>query len=372
MSGAPRLRVGSVRPDGTRRVKGTDGAGLLLRGEVGPEPLESAPAPRILSAEEVARLAAIMGRAPSVHNTQPWTLRTAGPALELLADPGRQLRRTDPAGREMLVSCGAALFGLRLGLRSLGCLPLPDLLPDPDQPDLVARLHVAGQAAMTRHESELLAAAYHRHTHRGTFVPGEVSPRLVDGLRTDAIAENAQLIVLPDPAQVRWLAGLVLTAARDQSASSQITAEMRDWTRPAGSSARDGVPAFARLEVPERPDAPEAASQSGLRLPPRDYGEPGLLPGAGSPPPVTAVLVTASDRPADWIMAGQALHRILLHAATRWVFASLQSQPLELPALRAELSRRLDLPGAPQMILQFGRSNTAAATPRRPVSDTLA
>lgn len=372
MSRTPRLRVGSVRPDGTRPVTGTDVAGLLLRGEVGPEPLEYAPAPRILSAEQVARLAAIMGRAPSVHNTQPWKLRATGPALELLADPSRQLRRTDPAGREMLVSCGAALFGLWLGLRSLGCLPHLDLLPDPDQPNLVARLLVTGQAAMTRHESELLAAVYHRHTHRGTFVPGEVPPRLVDGLRTDALAENAELVVLSDPSHLAWLAELVLAAAREQSASPEITAETRTWMRPAGSPARDGVPALARVDAPAWPDVPDVASQSGLRLPPRDYGEPGLLSTGGSPPPVTAMLVTASDRPADWIMAGQAMHRILLHAATRWVFASLQSQPLELAALRAELTARLDLPGAPQMILQFGRSNTAAATPRRAVPDILA
>jgi hypothetical protein len=366
-----RLRVGSLRPDGTRPVTGTDSTGLFLRGEVGPEPLESAPVPRTLSAEEVARLAAIMGRAPWVHNTQPWKLRTAGPALELLADPSRQLRRTDPAGREMLLSCGAALFGLRLGLRSLGCLPHVALLPEPDQPNLVARLDVAGEAAMTRHESELLAALYHRHTHRGTFVPGEVPPRLVDGLRTDAIAENAELIVLPAPSQVAWLVELALAAAREQSASPEITAETRNWTRPAGSSARDGVPALARADAPARPEASEIGL-SGARLPPRDYGEPGLLPAGGSPPPVTAVLVTASDRPRDWILAGQALHRILLHAATRWVFASLHSQPLELPALRAEISTGLDLTGAPQMILQFGRSNTAAATPRRAVPDILA
>lgn len=371
MTRTQRLRVGSARPDGTRPVTGTDGTGLVLRGEVGPEPLGSAPVPS-LSAEEVARLAAVMGRAPSVHNTQPWKLRAAGSALELLADPSRQLRRTDPAGREMLLSCGAALFGLRLGLRSLGCLPQLALLPDPDQPNLVARLHVAGQAAMTRHESELLAALYHRHTHRGTFVPGEVPARLVDGLRTDAIAENAELVVLADPAQVAWLTELVLAAAREQSASPEITAETRNWTRPAGSSARDGVPALARADIPARPEASEIGGPSAPRLPPRDYGEPGLLPAGGSPPPVTAVLVTGSDRPADWILAGQALHRILLHAATRWVFASLQSQPLELPAMRAEISARLDLTGAPQMILQFGRSNTAAATPRRMVADILA
>jgi hypothetical protein len=31
----------------------------------------------------------------------------------------------------MLISCGAALFGLRLAVRSLGYLPVVELLPDP-------------------------------------------------------------------------------------------------------------------------------------------------------------------------------------------------------------------------------------------------
>src|SRR6516225_3631402 len=60
-------------------------------------------------------------RAPSVHNTQPWRFRVGPEAVELWTDPRRKLR-ADPSGREMLISCGAALFGLRLAVRSLGLL----------------------------------------------------------------------------------------------------------------------------------------------------------------------------------------------------------------------------------------------------------
>lgn len=371
MSGTPKLQVGGVRPDGTRPVTGTDAAGLLWRGEIGPDPHEFSAAARTLSAAEISRLAGIAGRAPSVHNTQPWRLRAAGASIELIADPSRQLVQLDPAGREMLISCGAALFGLRLGLRSLGCLPAVAILPDENEPSLVARIRVAGQAAISRHEAELLSAVYHRHTHRGPFAPGEVPPRLIAGLRADAIAEQAELTVLSDRLQVAWLAGVVRKAAREQSASPQLAAELTTWMRPAGSPARDGVPAAARLEVQAGPAASRPPGQAGLRLPQRDFGQPGTMPDGGGPAPVTALLTTSGDEPVAWIQAGQALHRILLHAATRWVFASLQSQPLELARLRAELTHRLELPGAPQMILQLGRSNTTVPTPRRPVTEIL-
>ena len=44
-----------------------------------------------------------------MHNTQPWRFTVTEQAIELYADPGRQLLE-DPAGREMIISCGAALL----------------------------------------------------------------------------------------------------------------------------------------------------------------------------------------------------------------------------------------------------------------------
>ena len=64
-------------------------------------------------ASRAAYLIAVAGRAPSVHNTQPWRFTVSRDAIELQADVSRRLR-VDPDGREMVISCGAALYGLRL------------------------------------------------------------------------------------------------------------------------------------------------------------------------------------------------------------------------------------------------------------------
>jgi hypothetical protein len=93
----------------------------------------------------------------------------------------------------------------------------------------------------------------------------------------------------------------------------------------------------------------------------------GLLDADGPPP--AAVLLTPGDSRADWLRAGQALHRLLAHAASKWVFASLHSQPLEAAAVRALIKNRLALPGTPQMLLQLGVAHTAQATARRPPAD---
>src|SRR6266567_8877481 len=98
-----------------------------------------------MTAEQVARYVVTEAVwAPSVHNTQPWRFTvdggSASPRISLHADPERRLAVADPDGRELMISCGAALFNVRLALRSLGYIPETGVLPEPGQPTLVARV----------------------------------------------------------------------------------------------------------------------------------------------------------------------------------------------------------------------------------------
>jgi nitroreductase len=325
----------------------------------------------VLTPGQAAFLVETAGRAPSVHNTQPWQFRVQRNGLDLYADRARRLRAIDPAGREMLISCGAAVFGLRLGLRHLGYRAAVELLPDPDHPSLLARIRLDQEVPPTAADGEMLAAVPHRHTHRGPFSPEPIPPGLLVRLQHDAIAEGATLVLIDEPARGR-LRDLVAAAARWQQHNPLICDELQDWTRKRGSGARDGVPARSYIALPE--DETERPGGWDGRLALRDFDQghgEGQLEAGGPPPPATAILVTAGDTPADWLRAGQALNRVLVHAATSWVFAALNSQPMESPPLRALVRSRLGLPGVPQMLMQFGRAHTAAPTARRPVDDVI-
>jgi hypothetical protein len=159
----------------------------------------------------------------------------------------------------------------------------------------------------------------------------------------------------------RQLADIVGATGSRQDLAPLAQAEVRRWSRDADDPARDGVPARA---------FPAQADRQAGRLPQRDFDLGrglGLLDADGPPP--AALLLTPGDGRADWLRAGQALHRLLAHAASKWVFASLHSQPLEAAAVRALIKNRLALPGAPQMLLQLGVAHTAQATARRPPAD---
>jgi hypothetical protein len=92
--------------------------------------------------------------------------------------------------------------------------------------------------------------------------------------------------------------------------------------------------------------------------------------------PTVAVLTTRGDALADWLVAGQALARVLLTARAAGVSASYLNQPVEVPDLRprvADLVRDAADPGVPgrrggmpadatpQIVLRLGYTRAAAA-----------
>ena len=166
-----------------------------------------------MTAEEIARyVVAYAVWAPSVHNTQPWRFTSSGQRISLHADADRRLIVADPDGREMMISCGAALFNVRLALRSLGYIPETCVLPDPDQPTLVARVSWRQRAAADEFERRLFGCVLTRRTHRGAFDPEPLPPDTLAALRTGA-ARGLPTLSTATSARAAGVAGLLTTAA---------------------------------------------------------------------------------------------------------------------------------------------------------------
>ena len=307
--------------------------------------------------------------APSVHNTQPWQFTADAHHLSLYADAGRQLHVADPDGREMMISCGAALFTARLGLRSLGYIPETCVLPDPGQPLLVAQVSWGRGAACTGFERRLFGQVRQRRTHRGGFDLVPLPPGLLASLREGAARYGAMLRIVADDGRRAALAAAVQDAERAYRLDSERVAELARWAPAPGSARADGVPPAsypARAEHTD-PDFPgrDFACGRGWGLPP--LGATPRFRSAG----VAAVLATAHDRPADWIGAGQALQRILLTASACGAAAALHTQPLEFGWLRESIRTRISDGAYPQLVLRFGAVIQAADSVRRPPEDVL-
>jgi nitroreductase len=308
--------------------------------------------------------------APSVHNTQPWWFGTGEREISLHADVERRLHVADPDGREMMISCGAALFTARVALRYLGFVPKVQVLPDPDLPNLVARITYTGdRTAAVDYERALFTEIPRRRTHRGGFDPEPVPAALVSALRDEAAREKATLRIMADDGQRGAVAAAVQAGDYALRLDAARVREQARWSPPPGSPRRDGVPATA---YPARPDRTEPS------FPTRDFARGhgwGLPPsGVGAVPTsagVVSVLTTRADLPQDWVSAGQALQRVLLLASSCGLAAALHSQPLEVVNLRDFITTVLCDGAYPQMVVRFGTTGQVAATVRRPVEEVL-
>jgi hypothetical protein len=338
--------------------------------DVLPLPAERLAEPELLSTEEMARY--VVGAAvwaPSVHNTQPWWFTADGPEISLHADADRQLIVADPGGREMMISCGAALFTARLALRSLGYIPQTCVLPDRAQPLLVARVSWQRRAAPTGYEQRLFDQVLRRRTHRGGFDPLPLAPELLAALQEGAEQDGAMLRIVTGEGNRATLAAAVETAERALRLDSAHVRELASWASPPGSTRRDGVPPTAYPVRSERtlPHFPSRDFAHG-----RGWGRPPLssavVPRSAG---VVCLLTTTGDRPVDWVNAGQALQRVLLTSATCGVAAALHSQPFELAWLRTFIRTQLGNGSYPQLLLRLGTVIQTAVSVRRPPASVL-
>src|SRR5690349_21257002 len=80
--------------------------------------------------------------APSRHNTQPWLFEIAGDELRVYADRARMLPVADPGGRQLLMSCGAAIANLRLAAAHFGHASSVELLPTFRRDGLLGRVRL--------------------------------------------------------------------------------------------------------------------------------------------------------------------------------------------------------------------------------------
>lgn len=328
-----------------------------------------------LGADLAAFLVGAATRAPSLHNSQPWQfVHQSTGEIELWADPERALPGTDPHGREMVIGCGAALATLALGVRWVGHRPVVTRLPEPTCPTLLARVALGPKQPAAQWEQDMFYAIVDRHTHRGPFTGAPVSPLLLRRLQRLAGRAGARAHLVQGAETLRRVARCTADADLLQQRQPGLREELGEWLRPARSSRRDGI---IPVGVPPTGPGQLAARAFGAQPGPVPATAPASILKAGADkgahtahPPATVLLGTDHDDVLAWLSAGEALQTMLLHAAHHSVYASIHSQPLEVPSARARLSAVIGRQ-YPQMLLQLGHANGDPAAPRRAAAEVL-
>lgn len=317
---------------------------------------------RFPDAGTIRAVLALAGRAPSVHNSQPWRWLVGAESLHLYSDPSRQLPNTDPSGRDLILSCGAALNHCVVGLAALGWRARVARLPNPCEPEHLAAFEVSPYTANPL-DIALAAAIPRRRTDRRYYSSWPVPVGDIALMAARAARCGVTLCRVDD---VDSLHAIVAQSVRDHMTHDYLV-ELTQWSGRYASES--GVPARS-APVPDRK----------AKIPSRLFAGPALQMTPGSSPAddnaVVLALGTHTDDRLAQLRAGEATSAVLLSATSMGLSCCPVTEPLEMTDTREAV--RSDIFGDsnyPQMLLRVGwaplNADPLPATPRRELSEVV-
>ena len=267
---------------------------------------------------------ALFRRAPSAHNTQPWTIDYRDDEIVIGADPDRSLPDSDPSGRDLALGLGAFAETCLIVAADAG-LPVACDLSDPRRIRLVP---AAERYDTIFHRADIEA----RRVNRGPYEPGLLDLVVLAGLEPGIVHVRS-----------RALAGDLAEADRWMFGTPPVARELRAWLRLNPRDPRyhrDGLTDRALGLSPLEARVLSAA----LRAYPltRRLGLPALLAASGQNllryDGSVLVLTGRGDDPRD---AGRRLLRTWLRLARFGLAVHPLSQLLDCPATAARLAGRV-------------------------------
>ncbi|MET9022603.1 hypothetical protein ABZV93_21745 [Actinopolymorpha sp. NPDC004070] len=212
--------------------------------------------------------------APSADEVRPWRFGVDGDTVDVNLDAGGQSdghfagsgSGSGSGRRRVMVGVGAALFNLRVAAAALARGTTTRLLPDPGRPELLAQVRVWPGPGTEVCLAGLLLHLYRPRPGRRSYADRPIPPAIRRELERAAATEGATLSWADDGHRER------------------------PWG-PAGYGCQDGVLAGS----PYQPSYEDHWTRAVLTT--------------------SATSSTANAGPRDWLVAGQALQRVLLVAA---------------------------------------------------------
>lgn len=305
-------------------------------------------------------------RAPSLHNSQPWRWVADGSTLHIFADIGRLMSAADPLGREIILSCGAALDHFVAAMAAAGWHTAVRRFPDQYEPFHVATMDFRPAATNANAVGIVRADAIsRRRTDRRPFGPPTDWQRWEILLRQAMIPYQVMFDVVLDDARPKLAEASRLTEEIRQN-DPTYDAELSWWT---SSFVRDeGIPQSALIS------ATEAAHVDVAREFPAT-ARADEVPDEGVDRAKIVVLSTHhEDARLDVLRCGEALSSLLLECTAAGLATCTLTHMTELAPSREIVRQLTGQHGMPQVLVRIGKTPTTgsvAPTRRRPLDDVL-
>lgn len=310
--------------------------------------------------EDAVRLA---GRAPSLHNSQPWRWIAEPGGLQLFLERDR-LVATDDSGREALISCGAVLDHLRAAMAAAGWEANVEYFPNPNDHTHLASVGFTAISFVTDGDRRRADAIMCRRTDRLPFgpVPGWDSLEVL--LRRSLEDDGVLMNVLPDDERPRLAVASQLTEAL-RLYDTPYHVELDWWTSP--FEVFDGIPHSSLVSAAESDRVDVGRAFPVTHHPERRMEVP-------EDRAQIVVLSAATDTRDDILRCGEVLSAVLLECTMAGMATCSLTHITEVAASRDILAGLTGRPH-PQVLIRVGLApvlgEVPPPTPRRPLSDVL-
>lgn len=305
--------------------------------------------------------------APSHYNIQPWKFNIAGNCLSVYLAPSRVAEYVDPQGREVTISCGAAIYMVEVAAKHFG-FATGVMIPDANDEHCVAKIKLMEAVEPTTQDNLLFSAIKRRQTNRRWFddslVPEKIQIRC--NRQTQKLDTNIAFVTDLDT-RTRF-AMLTEIAVKQQFSQPWFRQELSGWLRGNSTHEADGMPSFGLFST--RKFTPLARTLLRLFNRGKDTGQLNrqkIIDGS----PTLCVLATQEDNQAAWINTGRAMLSVLLTLATAGLSASFMNQAIQTSGLRRQVADIFGSAPYPQLVLRVGNAESVAWTPRREIKDCL-
>lgn len=305
-------------------------------------------------------------RAPSLHNSQPWRWVVEGSTLHLYADLSRVMIAADPQGREMYLSCGAALDHFMVAMSAAGWHTSVLRFPDALEPFHVAEMSFRPTSEVSEGSSARAAAIVRRRTDRRPFGTPIDWPETESLLRRAVIPHQVMLDIVGDAARPSLAQASRLTEAIRANDPS-YAAELSWWTPSV--PADEGVPQSALTSgaVSDRVDV--------TRRFPTVQGYQRDDRGQFDRSKIVVLSTHHEDARLDVLRCGEALSAVLLECTAAGLATCTLTHMTELAPSREIIRGLTGQRGTPQLLIRIGQTAVAdeelAPTRRKPLSDVF-
>ena len=305
--------------------------------------------------------------APSPLNTQPWLFKLGNKDVEICADSRRKLAALDSDGRELIISCGAALLNLKVAAEYFGFHYHVDIEPEPDNPDILARFTLGLHGETSSEDILVFNAITQRRSCRRAFEDTPVPDEFMALLSEEAARHGAWLKTIAEPDAREAVAKLVGEADKLQWADKQFRDDLAAWSRAHPLDCADGF----GIESLGIKSWMSFAGSTLIRTFDMGNGQAATDMEIVRHSPLLAVIGTDADDVGSWLNAGQAMQHVLLRACSENIQASFLNQAIEVAEKRQQLAALVGVEGCPQILMRMGYGAAAPLTPRRPVKSVL-